>query len=69
MSFIYVLDLCAVSVCAITATLGARSRKLDWFGVIVVCDRWHWWRNLARHLAGAITRILDIHLPRLRSDA
>jgi uncharacterized membrane protein YeiH len=36
MSFIYVLDLCAVAVCAITATLEARSRELDWFGVVVI---------------------------------
>jgi uncharacterized membrane protein YeiH len=36
MSFIYLLDLCAVSVCAITATLEARRRELDWFGVVVI---------------------------------
>ena len=36
MSFIYLLDLCAVAVCAITATLEARRRELDWFGVIVI---------------------------------
>jgi len=36
MSFIYFLDLCAVAVCAITATLEARSRELDWFGVVVI---------------------------------
>ncbi len=36
MSLIYVLDLCAVAVCAITATLEARRRELDLFGVVVV---------------------------------
>lgn len=36
MNFIYLLDLCAVAVCAITATLEARRRELDWFGVIVI---------------------------------
>lgn len=36
MSFIYLLDLCAVAVCAITATLEARRRELDWFGVVVI---------------------------------
>jgi uncharacterized membrane protein YeiH len=36
MSFIYLLDLCAVAVCAITATLAARRRELDWFGVVVI---------------------------------
>jgi uncharacterized membrane protein YeiH len=33
MSLIYLLDLCAVAVCAITATLEARGRELDLFGV------------------------------------
>jgi len=33
---IYVLDLCAVSVCAITATLEARRSELDLFGVLVI---------------------------------
>jgi uncharacterized membrane protein YeiH len=36
MSLIYVLDLCAVSVCAITATLEARRSELDMFGVLVI---------------------------------
>lgn len=36
MSLIYLLDLCAVSVCAITATLEARRSELDLFGVAVV---------------------------------
>lgn len=36
MSLIYLLDLCAVGVCAITATLEARRRELDLFGVVVV---------------------------------
>jgi uncharacterized membrane protein YeiH len=36
MSLIYLLDLCAVAVCAITATLEARRRELDLFGVVVV---------------------------------
>jgi uncharacterized membrane protein YeiH len=36
MTLIYLLDLCAVAVCAITATLEARRRELDLFGVIVV---------------------------------
>ncbi|MFA6970037.1 MAG: trimeric intracellular cation channel family protein [Gallionella sp.] len=36
MKFIYLLDLCAVAVCAITATLEARRRELDWFGVVVI---------------------------------
>lgn len=36
MSLIYLLDLCAVTVCAITATLEARRRELDLFGVIVI---------------------------------
>jgi uncharacterized membrane protein YeiH len=36
MSLIYVLDLCAVSVCAITATLEARRSELDLFGVAVI---------------------------------
>ena len=36
MSFITLLDLCAVAVCAITATLEARRRELDWFGVVVI---------------------------------
>jgi uncharacterized membrane protein YeiH len=35
-SLIYVLDLCAVSVCAITATLEARRSELDLFGVAVI---------------------------------
>jgi uncharacterized membrane protein YeiH len=35
-SLIYVLDLCAVAVCAITATLEARRRELDLFGVVVI---------------------------------
>jgi len=36
MTLIYLLDLCAVSVCAITATLEARHRELDLFGVVVI---------------------------------
>ncbi|HEX5338026.1 MAG TPA: trimeric intracellular cation channel family protein [Gallionella sp.] len=36
MNLIYFLDLCAVAVCAITATLEARRRELDLFGVIVI---------------------------------
>ena len=36
MTLIYLLDLCAVAVCAITATLEARRRELDLFGVIVI---------------------------------
>jgi uncharacterized membrane protein YeiH len=36
MSLIYILDLCAVSVCAITATLEARRSELDLFGVAVI---------------------------------
>lgn len=36
MSLIYVLDLCAVSVCAITATLEARRSELDLFGAAVI---------------------------------
>ncbi|NTV95528.1 MAG: trimeric intracellular cation channel family protein [Thiobacillus sp.] len=36
MSLIYVLDLCAVSICAITATLEARRSELDLFGVAVI---------------------------------
>ncbi|HEY5994362.1 MAG TPA: trimeric intracellular cation channel family protein [Gallionellaceae bacterium] len=36
MNLIYVLDLCAVAVCAITATIEARRRELDLFGVVVV---------------------------------
>ena len=36
MSLIYLLDLCAVAVCAITATLEARRRELDLFGVVVI---------------------------------
>ena len=36
MNLIYLLDLCAVAVCAITATLEARRRELDLFGVIVI---------------------------------
>lgn len=36
MKFIYLLDLSAVAVCAITATLEARRRELDWFGVVVI---------------------------------
>lgn len=36
MNLIYLLDLCAVAVCAITATLEARRRELDLFGVVVV---------------------------------
>ncbi len=36
MNLIYILDLCAVSVCAITATLEARRSQLDLFGVAVV---------------------------------
>lgn len=35
-NFIYILDLSAVAVCAITATLEARRRELDWFGVVVI---------------------------------
>jgi uncharacterized membrane protein YeiH len=36
MSLIYLLDLCAVAVCAITATLEAHRRELDLFGVAVI---------------------------------
>lgn len=36
MDLIYLLDLCAVAVCAITATLEARRRELDLFGVVVI---------------------------------
>lgn len=36
MSLIYLLDLCAVAVCAITTTLEARRRELDLFGVLVI---------------------------------
>jgi uncharacterized membrane protein YeiH len=36
MSLIYVLDLCAVAICAITTTLEARHRDLDLFGVLVI---------------------------------
>ncbi len=36
MSLIYLLDLCAVSVCAVTATLEARRSELDLFGVTVI---------------------------------
>jgi len=36
MSLIYILDLCAVAVCAITATLEAQRRELDLFGVTVI---------------------------------
>lgn len=36
MSLIYLLDLCAVAVCAITTTLEARQRELDLFGVLVI---------------------------------
>lgn len=36
MSLIYILDLCAVAVCAVTATLEARRRELDLFGVVVI---------------------------------
>lgn len=36
MSLIYLLDLFAVSVCAITATLEARRSELDLFGVVVI---------------------------------
>lgn len=36
MSLIYLLDLCAVSVCAVTATLEARRSELDLFGVAVI---------------------------------
>ncbi|MFN3398417.1 MAG: trimeric intracellular cation channel family protein [Sulfurimicrobium sp.] len=36
MTLIYLLDLCAVAVCAITATLEARHRELDLFGVVVI---------------------------------
>ena len=36
MSLIYLLDLCAVAVCAITATLEAHRRELDLFGVVVI---------------------------------
>jgi len=36
MKLIYFLDLMAVAVCAITATLEARRRELDLFGVIVI---------------------------------
>lgn len=36
MSLIYILDLCAVAVCAITATLEAQRRELDLFGVAVI---------------------------------
>lgn len=36
MSLIYTLDLCAVAVCAITATLEAHRRELDLFGVAAI---------------------------------
>ncbi|MEQ1629326.1 MAG: TRIC cation channel family protein, partial [Gallionella sp.] len=36
MSLIYLLDLSAVAVCAITATLEAHRRELDLFGVWVI---------------------------------
>lgn len=36
MSLTHLLDLCAVAVCAITATLEARHRELDLFGVSVI---------------------------------
>lgn len=36
MSLIHILDLCAVAVCAITATLEAHRRDLDLFGVAVI---------------------------------
>jgi uncharacterized membrane protein YeiH len=36
MSLVYFLDLCAVAVCAITATLEAHRRELDLFGVAVI---------------------------------
>lgn len=36
MTLIYLLDLCAVGVCAITATLEAQRRELDLFGVAVI---------------------------------
>ncbi len=36
MPLIYLLDLCAVAVCAITATLEAQRRELDLFGVVVI---------------------------------
>ena len=36
MTLIYLLDLCAVAVCAITATLEARRRELDLFGVVAI---------------------------------
>jgi len=36
MRLIYILDLCAVAVCAITATLEAQRRELDLFGVAVI---------------------------------
>lgn len=36
MSLIHLLDLCAVAVCAITATLEAHRRDLDLFGVAVI---------------------------------
>lgn len=36
MSLIHILDLCAVAVCAITATLEAHRRELDLFGVTVI---------------------------------
>jgi uncharacterized membrane protein YeiH len=36
MNLIYFLDLCAVAVCAITATLEAHRRELDLFGVVVI---------------------------------
>src|SRR5512140_2189554 len=36
MSLLYLLDLCAVAVCAITATLEAHRRELDLFGVAVI---------------------------------
>lgn len=36
MSLIYILDLSAVAVCAITATLAARRGELDLFGVAVI---------------------------------
>lgn len=36
MKIIYTLDLCAVAVCAITATLEAHRRELDLLGVVVI---------------------------------
>lgn len=36
MSLIYLLDLCAVAVCAMTTTLEAHRRELDLFGVLVI---------------------------------